>query len=202
MNEHLKTDKWGDLDMAPLAEALAAELGGQWVQNTDADGVPMTWHQSIQLGQDLIHIRRVQPGRIRVTIWAADIPGKVVPHFTPVATPSATFDAKRPLPAIAREIMRRVVTPAQKALEENRAKARARIEYTERVAAEAERMRRDFPAVRVDVSDGGQEVSFSYYQEGSYFHGRMGPDGRAYFERIGTLSAEKSRRVLAILTEV
>jgi hypothetical protein len=194
-------NRWNEIDVRPIAAELAAILGGT-VDGTNRDGETFDYWTTIDMGADRISIRRVKATRLEISISARDVPAPIASRIGPQKAPSITVDGTRDSAAIAKDIERRVIAPAQAALTEYRAKARAVQARDGSLADVVALLQADFPNLAFTLESGRETASMRGTGKAStYCHARVEPNGGVYFERIGTLPADKARRVLAILNE-
>jgi hypothetical protein len=194
-------NRWNEIDVRPIAAELAAILGGT-VDGTNRDGETFDHWTTIDIGADRIGIRRTKNTRLEISISANDVPAAIVGRVGGFKAPSVTIDGTRDSAAIAKDIRRRVIDPAQAGLADYRAKAQAVQARDGSLADVVASLQVDFPNLRFTLESGRETASMSGTSKAAtYCHARVEPNGGVYFERIGTLPADKARRVLAILNE-
>lgn len=192
-------NRWNEIDVRPIAAELATILGGT-VDGTNRDGETFDHWATIDIGADCIDIRRAKPTRLEISISANDVPAAIVGRIGCLKAPSVTIDGTRDSAAIAKDIKRRVIEPAQAGLADYRAKAQDIKTRDGSLAAVVASLQADFPNLRFTLESGRETASMAGgHKAATYCHARVEPNGDVYFERIGTLSADKARQILAIL---
>lgn len=199
---HIVLDKYNDLDVSHFVAALAPVLGGTIFKAPDHED--RTHWAGIVVGQDRVDVSRSWPrGKVTITIRPADLSNEELRHAQDCVrekAPEATLDPKRPLEALARDIKRRVIDPAQERHKKMRDAVAAKRDRVGELAETVERYRAAFPDLSIDCKPNEEQASI-WSGKGTYIKARLYGNGSVSFEHLGSISEEKARRILAILAE-
>jgi hypothetical protein len=197
-----------------LATAIAARLPGEWTVTmphdqanhyfrlTRADGLELGLFGQGEKG----YIRTgSDPTRLEVSMNVpqrhgsyANLSGWGIGSYSePVATPKANMAASKPIDALAKDIVRRVVEPAAPLHETIRAKMAADKAAADDLDAQAAALRKAFPAMTVETKDGSSSVSIylNKSSEGLYITGRVS-GGSVSLDRVGSFPADRLEAVI------
>jgi hypothetical protein len=199
MSDYLVKDKFGDIDVRPLAARLAVELGGEVVQRPAGDE-PVTWWADIKVGDALLGISRTRDCRIGVRIQPAGFPPPLMAACRRFDTPIASLDATRPVERLAADIKRRVIDAGadalanwREALEQERRRRSDLARTVKRIAAE-------IPAADVALTSDGESATFYLNNGSAYLSGTLYADGTLSVQRCGSIPADRLVAVVAALS--
>lgn len=114
--------------------------------------------------------------------------------------PSANVDSGRPTDVIAKDITRRVIEPGKVALAELKAKFAKQNSTNAELRAQAKALCEAFPGFQVNVeNDQSSSAGIWGSNAGHYVTGTLYADGSISVQHIGTMDAERARRVLTAL---
>lgn len=182
-----------------LAVDVAIELGGVLLNTPNPNYIEVKIEsENIVIG---LH-HRPREARIQVSI-SPDLTGIKDRSYMSLRRelPTANVSETRSPAAIAKDIRRRVIEPGKVLAWNLRNDYEARDKQADdlkTVAAEYEKL----GCYTRELRDGATDCYIgNMVSSGTYFNGRLYPDGRVSINRVGMLSRDKFVRILAILKE-
>ena len=193
------------LNLSLFVKDLCKVLGGKLSPPKDNE-TESDHYRTFELGDALISVNKhwEKSKRGKVTIGIAPLNLKLAYGDTPrgpeYTTPSATVSTERPLGQIAADVKRRVIDPGKAPIAALVAHAVLCGEQRNELAATAERLRKAYPMLQVNVKD-GERYSASLYRNVTgepYLSGNVRADGSATIDRL-SLTAEQFEAVMKAL---
>jgi hypothetical protein len=191
-----KSEKKIDLPRfaADLAKALAAKL--------EPEGEYPGERQAMRLGADVIELGADNwKKRVRVSISAPDVKwGDWSTYDKAQQCESASINPDgRSIPAIAKDVKKRVIDANQPALAARRAYAAQQKQNRANIVKHADALKAAHPALNVRVFEDKQSAEIYTGSGGHYISANMDSDGRVNINRLGAVNAEQFAKIMAVL---
>lgn len=116
-------------------------------------------------------------------------------------TAEASFNPDRPIERLAKEVRTRVIEASKDALAKQRAYAAEQIARREGIAADAAKLQAEMPNITVRVNDSDKQSATIWAKGDIHLSARLNVGGTVYIDRIGSVSVEKFKKIMAILEE-
>jgi len=191
--------------MQSFARDVAFHIGGKYVLPEGDDRSVNASYAHVELEGGLrLNISKSWETRgtdmVAVGIEAADVKSLGYVQGDDYKTPRAKVSSSRPIEKIAADIKRRVIEPSAAPIAKLRALLAQRNESAVNLTKAAAALRKEFPSLKVEVKD-GESYNGSVWNQGHYLSGSLYADGSVSISHIGSLSAEKFRRVMKALED-
>lgn len=191
---------------ADLTKALAKLLPTVKVQHTPPTEY-VDAHQAIMVGTDRLDLRsNSYQSKCRVIVYldAPDVPhGDWSTYDKEQRTESATVNPDgRSIEAIARDINKRVIFANQPVLAKRRAYAKQQADNRATIVKHAADLKTAVPALDIRINEREQRAAiFGGSNFAGYLTGTLHADGTVNVDRLGSISNQQFRKIVAILAE-
>lgn len=186
------------VDVTRFTTDLCQALGGKLVNDPERragasfilDGAEISVH-SIWNASDKVSLHIAPSPRT----WL----GSNEPHGEEYKLPSIRVSVERPMAALAKDVKRRLIDPAQGPLAKRREHTAKIADNATKLKVTSERLRATHPSLDVRLERDATYNGTFYNRNGVYLNGRFDYNGSVTIDRIGSLSAEQFDAVMRVL---
>jgi hypothetical protein len=186
------------IDLPRFAAELAKELGGVL---QEAGEYPNE-RQQILIGADMLELGADNwKKRVSASISAPDIKwGDWSTYDKAQRAESASVNPDgRSIPAIAKDIKKRVIDANQPALAARRAYAAQQQQNRASIVKHADALKAAHPLLNVRVYEDKQSAEIYTGASGHYIDAALSSDGKVSIKRLGDVNAEQFAKIMAVL---
>lgn len=189
-------------EMRDFAWALALELEVNLINEEESRSVYGCAY--LDCGDDLsirIYAQTgAKIGRVEISASASEITRKLDSHDW-VNMPSATYDAARPIDAIAKAVRKNIIEPARPIVAGLRERARARDDAAAEFGRQIKQMEADFPGLSVTRQNERDLSANLYLNNGKgYVYGSVMHGHGFNLQRVSISAADDVRAFLSLMT--
>jgi hypothetical protein len=186
------------IDLPRFAAELAKELGGVL---QEAGEYPND-RQQILIGADMLELGADNwKKRVSASISAPDVKwGDWSTYDKAQRAESASVNPDgRSIPAIAKDIKKRVIDANQPALAARRAYAAQQQQNRASIVKHADALKAAHPLLNVRVYEDKQSAEIYTGASGHYIDAALSSDGKVSIKRLGDVNAEQFAKIMAVL---
>lgn len=189
-------------DLERFARDLAPLIGGRFEKTDSAWGAFIAIEgATVSVGKPAGSYRHCE--RVVLSIEATGIAHNDRPYYGRDDTklPSITVSATRPIEAVAKEVKRRLIEPAQAPLAKRREYAANRVAERDKLTETVTQLRALYGEKAVSTKNGDGFTAHLWISE-PYVAANVSADGRVSIERVQTVTLEKFNAIVALLRSV